>query len=75
MKTAIYIENGLTQLVLTPQSDFEKGVVSKIEKGEQGISIHTGRFYLCQGGWITQGRYSDTDDSLIIVMEIKEVKE
>lgn len=32
MKTAIYIENGLTQLVLTPETDFEQGVISKKEE-------------------------------------------
>lgn len=75
MKTAIYIEDGLTQLVLTPESDFEQGIVSKVNKGEQAVKIHTGSFYQCEGGWVRQrppyyGRVEE-DDSLIIVMEIK----
>ena len=65
MKGAIYIENGLTQLVLTPESDFEKNV-----------SVYTGGFYHCQGGWVRQrepfqGYGSSADESLIMVMEIK----
>lgn len=77
MITAIYIEDGLTQLVLTPESDFEKGVISKVEKGEQTVKIYTGEFYHCQGGWVRrrspyQGYGGDQDESLIIVMEIKE---
>jgi hypothetical protein len=30
MKTAIYIENGATQIVLTPESDFEERAISGI---------------------------------------------
>jgi len=77
MKVAIYIEDGLTQLVLSPESDFEKGVISKVEKGEQDVKIYTGGFYYCQGGWVRQrearqGYGSPDDGSLIIVMGIKE---
>lgn len=79
MKTAIYIADGLTQLVLTPESDFEKGVISKVERGEQAVRVYTGEFYYCQGGWMRhrtpyQGYGGDRDESLIIVMEIKEGK-
>ena len=69
MKIAIYIKDGLTQLVLTPESDFEKGIISKVDKGKHNVSIHTGSFYECQGGWVRHGM---DDESLIIVMEIKE---
>ncbi len=69
MKTAIYIEDGRTQLVLTPESDFEKGVVEKVSKGEHDIKIYTGSFYDCEGGW---GRHGSDDESLIFVMDIKE---
>lgn len=68
MKTAIYIEDGITQLVLTPESEFERKVVSSVTKGEQKCHIHTGSFYECQGGWVRQG--SD-DSSLILVVGIK----
>ena len=71
MKTAIYIEDGLTQLVLTPETDFEKGVIGKIDRGKQGVGLHKGSFYYWQGGWVREG--SD-DNSLIIVMEIGEGK-
>ncbi len=71
MKVAIYIEDGRTQLVLTPETDFEKGVVSKVEKQEQKVTCHTGSFYNCVGGWTRQG--SD-DESLIIVMNLKEIE-
>lgn len=77
MKTAIYIEEGLTQLVLFPESDFEKGLVSQVEKGEQQVKIYTGGFYSCQRGWVRQTndyQRNRDDDCLIIVMSIKEGK-
>ena len=77
MKTAIYIEDGLTQLVLTPESDFEQGIVSKVDKGEHSVRIYTGVFYHCQGGWVRQRAPYQTaqdDNSLIIVMDIKEAE-
>jgi hypothetical protein len=68
MKTAIYIKNGLTQLVLTPEDEFEKGIVENIDKGKHDVAIYTGSFYQCRGGWVREGA---DDESLIIVMEIK----
>jgi len=67
MNVAIYIKEGRTQLVLTPTTDFEKGIVSKVGRGEQKVSIYTGEFYDCQGGWTRQGNM--TDKSLIIVLD------
>lgn len=72
MKTAIYIEDGLTQLVLSPESDFEKGVVSQVNKGEQNVKIYVGGFYGCRGGWMREKAGHYTEDSLIIVMNLKD---
>jgi hypothetical protein len=63
MKTAIYISEGITQLVLTPESDWEKSIISQVSQGEQQAHIYRGSFYECQGGWVRHG-YSD--DSLIL---------
>jgi len=73
MKAAIYIEDGLTQLVLTPESDFEKGVVSEIKKGDQNVNIYAGSFYECQGGWIRNNM--SVDESLIIRISMEKSKE
>lgn len=52
MKTAIYIEDGLVQLVLTPESTFEKNALAGFkEKGEASVQIFRGTFYDCSGGW------------------------
>lgn len=66
MKTAIYIENGLTQLVLTPETEWEEAVCAKIEIGD--VTIKRGSFYRCQGGWVRQ--YPD-DKSLMIILDQK----
>lgn len=63
MKTAIYIEDGSTQLVLTPESDWEKQVVRCIEVGSKTVQIHRGSFYECRGGFFRQG----TDDESLIL--------
>ena len=66
MKTAVYIEDGLTQLVLTPETDFEKSVSEKIVEGN--VTIKRGGFYRCVGGWVRENDPS----SIMIVVENKQ---
>jgi hypothetical protein len=54
MKTAIYIEDGVVQLVLTPQNDFEKNALRSFEGKSTATEIMAGQFYDCQGGWTRQ---------------------
>ena len=83
MLTAIYIKNGRTQLVLTPETPFEQGIVEMVDKGEHEVKIYTGSFYDCQAGYTRQQRPQSSehmaarekDESLIIVMDIKEETE
>ena len=65
MKIALYVENGLEQIVLTPETDTEKSIVAKLHEEGRATSIKRGTFYACQGGWTRQGT---SDDSTIIVM-------
>ncbi len=67
MKTAIYIENGTTQLVLTPENDWEKQVLVSIAKEPRPAIILRGEFYDCQGGWIRQR--PDGYESLMIRLD------
>lgn len=62
MKIAIYIEEGITQLVLTPQGEYEEKAIAAIREQSQA-EIKRGSFYKTQGGWDRQG---DDNDSLII---------
>jgi hypothetical protein len=69
MKTAIYIEQGITQLVLTPENDWERNIVKSITEGKDTVEIKRGGFYHCQGGWVRE--QSEPSDSLILVMGMK----
>ena len=76
MKTAIYIENGLLQVVLTPETDQEKAILTLVEK-KNLVQMYRGSFYTCQGGWVRQrelrygfyGEADHSDKSLILVLE------
>jgi hypothetical protein len=68
MKTSIWVENGLTQLVLTPENEWEKSVINAVEEAGDKVSIMRGGFYECRGGWTRQ---STTNDSLILVIDFR----
>lgn len=76
MKTAIYIEDGVVQLVMTPENDFETNALKSFKDKETSTRIYNGQFYDCNGGWTRQKDIhksfygsSDTDVSLIIRIE------
>lgn len=79
MKTAIYIEDGVVQLVITPESDFEKNALSTFEKKPLEAQIFSGTFYDCRGGWVRQQGYfgdqmfqgSDNNDKSLILKIVK----
>lgn len=74
MKTAIYIEDGTAQLVITPETEFEKKAMATFQGKEVDAKLFSGSFYDCRGGWVRQaqvyngrtlGEYTD-DQSLIL---------
>lgn len=79
MKIALYIEDGLEQIVLTPESDTEDGILGKLHDGTRDLSIKSGEFYGCQGGYTRHKKqynspyYSDqpNDKSTMIVLRLK----
>lgn len=58
MKTAIYIEDGVVQLVITPESKFEKNSLTGFMDKPLDAKMFSGSFYDCRGGWIRQNDYS-----------------
>lgn len=54
MKIALYIEDGLEQIVLTPESETETAILGKLHDGSRELSVKHGAFYTCQGGWTRQ---------------------
>lgn len=76
MKTAIYIEDGIVQLVLTPETEFEKNALRSFEDKPTSAKIFAGAFYDCRGGWVRQTSYhrphgygDSNDRSLILRVE------
>lgn len=59
MKTAIYIEDGVVQLVITPETEFEKSTLSVLGNDNIEASLFRGSFYDCRGGWVRQTAYKD----------------
>jgi hypothetical protein len=81
MKSAIYIAEGVTQFVLTPETEIDKKVLSQIEKAK-GMSTVRGSFYECAGGWVRYKAFPTdfmgnerADDSLIFVVREQKEKE
>lgn len=54
MKTAIYIEDGKTQFVLTPETEIDKRVLSEIEEAQSFLKTFRGSFYECRAGYVRQ---------------------
>lgn len=77
MRTAFYIEDGLEQIVLTPETEHEKKMLALLH-GDRDISIKSGSFYECRGGYVRQrggwngGIYGNSersdDESTMLVM-------
>lgn len=57
MKTAIYIEDGKVQLVITPETEFEKNSIRQFSERPMQAKIFSGAFYDCRGGWVRQTAY------------------
>lgn len=82
MKTAIYIEDGVVQLVLTPTIKFEKDAINSLREKSLDVKIFNGSFYDCRGGWvrqnaITEPMYFDgtNRDDQSLILTIREEKE
>lgn len=72
MKIALYVEDGLEQIVLTPETETEKGIVGKLHDGTRELAIHKGGFYACQGGWTRWQLHEQSYDSTMIVLRRKD---
>ena len=54
MKIAFYINDGLGQIVFTPETDAEKAIVNLLHEHGQSIRLYKGEFYRCRGGWVRE---------------------
>lgn len=65
MRISLYIEDGLEQIVLTPDGDTEKAILDKLHGGTRSIEIKKGSFFECRGGYVRMGM---NDTSTMIVL-------
>lgn len=68
MKVALVIMDGHEQIVLTPETAFEKTMLDKLDRDR--VSIKRGSFYHCQGGWYRQG--SDDSSTILVLSKDKD---
>lgn len=54
MKTTILSQDGATQIVLTPETQFEKDIVNKYGKDAVTASLYNGSFSDCKGGYLRE---------------------
>ncbi len=54
MRTAIYIEDGIVQLVLTPENDFEKDSIKIFNDKPLEAMMYSGHFAECKAGYMRQ---------------------
>ena len=79
MKVSFYMEDGLEQLVLTPQTEAEQKMLDRIHDGGRTLEIKRGSFFQCQGGWMRHKVYYEkspygsdpSDQSTMIVLRPK----
>lgn len=73
MKIALYIEDGLEQIVLTPETETEKRLLALLHADTRDISILTAQLYIGRDSalHIANPGYSSVKDSTFIIMRPK----
>jgi hypothetical protein len=66
MKTLFIADGGKMQVVLTPESDFEKSLLSKYSSASYRAHIAHGSFSDCMGGYVRQYEH---ENSLFITLK------
>lgn len=74
MKIALYIEDGLEQIILSPESETERGILNKLHDGQRDVTIHRNQFFHTTGGFVRQGAFGDKDSSTMIVLRPRPIQ-
>ena len=70
MKVAIYVADGTTQVVLTPETAWEKTVAELVLEDQGQVQAFKGIFYECQGGWFRQSPYEPSRETQSIILRL-----
>jgi len=69
---AIYLDEDNTQLVLTPENEWERNILRMISQDMPEPKTYWGEFYACRGGWI---RMSDTNSKASLIIRLQKQSE
>lgn len=65
MRIALYVNDNLQQIVITPENDGEKALLKFLEGKE--VEVMWGSFYECKGGWVREG--ADANSAILVLRE------
>jgi len=65
MKIAFYTEQGVSQVVLTPESSHERAILEPLHDPAISVVVAKGSFYENRSNWIRQG---DDEESTLLVL-------
>lgn len=80
MKISFYMEDGLEQIVFTPQNESEQKLMDRLHDETRTVEIKRGSFFDCHGGWKRHGVHyqnsayggsSVNDESTMVVLRPK----
>lgn len=72
MKIAFYMEDGVEQIVLTPESEFERAMLQKMHDGTRELDVKKGSFFECRGHYWRHE--NNADESTMIVLRRRSVE-
>ncbi len=67
MKAAAFTNDDRAQLILTPETEWEKALLKQFSNTGSPVLVHMASFFNCNGGWT---RFDERgDESLILVRD------
>lgn len=73
MKLAVYMEDHMIQLVLTPEDNWEQNILQNISAGPKDVSIHRAQFYKTHSGFSVYNKTGT--ESMILRIEDRAVED
>lgn len=69
MKTQVLIEDGVSQIVLTPETKFEVALLQQVNIDGNAVILKRGVFAECAGGYIREFNERPNKESLMVVIK------
>lgn len=67
MRTAIYLEDGLLQVVLSPENAHERQCLALLHQHEKQIVVKQGAFYECRAGYVRMNDSPKPEDTMLVI--------